>query len=296
MELSEKMKEELTEEYQEKLEQAEDIEQVKILDDGLSFFETDLKKGETYPMPCDIAESINDGQNAKIVKEEQVEKIKEGQNKKIHALYDKLDWGEDKKKAILNKQFDVDHTDELSKKQAGELIDILNRQFAQKDKKERDVDVDKSAEEVHSFPSGEAGTKMAQKIEQKDEEQIIKEIQGAVSEKTIEEYFYQFKHKGRTVTGPTYKGIMAIFRERGNIDIDTEDIYKTEDDKLRVKVVAIDKANNNRITRTVEEDADERFALRQAESKAQKKAVRALLPDEVITNMYVDWKEKKGKR
>jgi len=222
--------------------------------------------------------------------------MSEEQADKINNLADKLDWDSGQLSSITSKEFGKGSTTELTEEEADNLIDILNRTYARKDAEDKD-EREKAAEEVHGWPSGQVGTKAAQKMVQKDKEQIREEIiGGGVSEATIDEYFYQFKQDGRTVTGPTYKGIMAIFRERGNLGLETIDIWE-EDGNIFVKVRAIDRANNNSIERTVKEPADKRFAMRQAESEAQKKATRALVPDEVITNMYERWKEQtRGRR
>jgi hypothetical protein len=211
----------------------------------------------------------------------------EEQLTKMQTLKDRLGLDNSDLNEMAREEAGVDALDKLSKDEANEIIDDLTTRMTKKEK---------AAEEVHSFPSGEAGQKAAQKMLQKDKEQIMDEITGKVSRATVEKWFYQFKQGGETVTGITYDGVMAVFRKQGNIDVIVEDIWKEHDEEkdqdfVFVKVRALDKARNSSIERVSKEPTSRRFAMRIAQSTAQKKAVRALVDDEFVTDMYAKWKE-----
>lgn len=206
----------------------------------------------------------------------------EEQVNKIHTLKNRLGMDNSELTGILEDEIGITDPTKLSQDEADKIKDMLTRKMARKEKR---------AKEVHSFPSGEQGLKAAQKIEEKDKKQIVREVTGKISKAALDEWFYQFKQGGEKVTGITYDGVMAIFREQGNIDIIVDEIWE-EDDQIFVKVRAIDKARNNSIERVTKEPKERRFAMRIAQSTAVKKAVRALVPDEAITEMYSQWEDK----
>lgn len=268
-------------------------------EDGFEYKEEEYEEGDILDMDDEYAEK---GKKKGIVEEveedesggsdpfeiEKVE-IQDKQRDKISKLADKIDLSSEEVNSLAKSEHGVDGVGNLSKSQANKFIDSLTSKAAKEEAGESTID--EAAEEIHSWPDGEAGMKAAQKMVKKDRQQIAREVAGGdISKATVDEYFYQFRQGGDTVTGPTYKGIMAIFREQGNIDIITKKIWE-EGDYIYVRVKAVDKANNSSIERTVKEPKDKRFAMRMAESEAQKKAVRALVDDEVLTQAYAKWKK-----
>jgi primosomal protein N' len=210
----------------------------------------------------------------------------EEQVTKMHTLKDRLGMDNSDLIEITKDRAGVGDPTKLTKDEADEINDRLHEKLAKKEK---------NAEEVHSFPSGEQGMNAAQKLEQKDKEQIVRDVTGEISKAATDKWFYQFEQGGETVTGITYDGVMALFREQGNIDVIVERIWKEQEGEqefVHVKVRAVDKARNNSIERVSREPVTRRFAMRIAQSTAQKKAVRALVPDEAITEMYSQWKER----
>lgn len=249
-------------------------------------------EGDTLEMVRKKAEAAEEKGMVDIVEEDEGEEedeveelefddvsMSENQENKIEKLQDRLGLDDAEIDSLAEDMAGVDSYKGLTGDQAGDLIDNLTKKVATREE---------AASEVHSWPSGEQGQEAAQKMVEKDKEQIVKEVTGEISKGAIDTWFYQFEQGGETVTGITYDGVMAIFREQGNIDIIIEDIWE-EDDNIFVRVRAVDKARNNSIERVSKEPKNRRFAMRIAQSTAQKKAVRALVPDEAITEMYAQW-------
>lgn len=269
--------------------------EVKFLEDGIEHGGEEYNEGDIAELPDEKAEKAIEKGIVEKVEDESEEtesmgiediSIREDQLDKIETLKGKLDLDDEDVNEMSEKMFGVGSYKELAASEAKDIIEDMTKEMASKE-----VDREKAAEEVHSFPSGEQGVMAAQKIEEKDKEQIAREVTGKISKATADKWFYQFRQGGETVTGITYDGVMAIFRKKGNIDIIIEDIWE-ESDHVHVKVRAVDKARNNSIERVSKEPLDRRFAMRIAQSTAQKKAVRALVPDEAITEMYAKWKKK----
>jgi hypothetical protein len=267
-------------------------------EDGFKYKEEEYEQGDILEMDDDDAEKGIEKEIVKKAEEEssdsdpfEIEKveIQDDQVDKIDKLAGKIGVSKDEVDSMAKKDYGVSGVGDLSKSQASKFIDTLTSKAAKEEAGESSIE--EAAEEIHSWPGGEAGMKAAQKMVKKDRQQIAREVAGGdISKATVDEYFYQFRQGGETVTGPTYKGIMAIFREQGNIDIITKKIWE-DGDHIYVRVKAVDKANNSSIERTVKEPKNKRFAMRMAESEAQKKAVRALVDDEVLTQAYAKWKK-----
>ncbi len=92
------------------------------------------KTGETPEIePVESEESPSEGGRT----EEEIKSsdITQGQNDKLHVLYDKLDIDKGK---YLKQNYDVEHTNELTKAQAIEAIDELQSRYAKKDSEKRE--------------------------------------------------------------------------------------------------------------------------------------------------------------
>jgi len=146
-------------------------------------------------------------------------------------------------------------------------------------------------------------------FEKLDEQQIVEELEG----KVITEYFYSFLVGGREVTGISWAGIKAVARFMsmqnsqhglGGIEvlpIDIEKDIKETDQYIIATARAVDHGAGlsmvgiskqpKYITRKDGTQALDEFALVKACSKAMRNAIRALIPESIIIEMYNKWKE-----
>jgi len=127
-------------------------------------------------------------------------------------------------------------------------------------------------------------------LDQRDEEQILAEIKGNI----ITEMFYSFNIEGRKVTGVSWVGTKEIARQYGNINMDfikceeTPDSYiaivKATDTKRGTSLLGTAMQSKNMTTRNGE--VADRFAYTKAVSKAQRNAIRAIIPERYLLEMY----------
>jgi len=267
-----------------------------------------LKEGlEMHDVPEKDAESLVEKGLAEtftpkledLPKKPEAEPITDAQNRKLHALYNEI--GDAiKKETFLKENYGVEHTNELSKEEASDAIDRLTSVLARKESEEMEAEEGEVAlPDSMSLPPGQAGQKAALKMEARDDKQIASEV-AQIPEKAVEDWFYQFKQDGRTVTGLSYTGVMALMRKQENIDVK---VLENEDkgDHYKVKARAIDKARNITFERTKRqskkmelksgEKAEDEFADVKAESKAIKKALQAVLSPRVVVRAYETWQE-----
>lgn len=119
-------------------------------------------------------------------------------------------------------------------------------------------------------------------FEEKEDQVIINQMQSA----SVEEYIYQFKQGGRMVTGLTLAGVNEAANRRGNIEV--EDITVEEkDESWLVTVKARDKSTNTSRYGAYEQpkiyfNKPDPFAYTKAVHKAQRNAIKQLLPVPVI--------------
>ena len=119
-------------------------------------------------------------------------------------------------------------------------------------------------------------------FEEKEDQVIINQMQSA----SVEEYIYQFKQAGRMVTGLTLAGVNEAANRRGNIEV--EDITVEEkDESWLVTVKARDKTTNTSRYGAYEQpkifyNKPDPFAYTKAVHKAQRNAIKQLLPVPVI--------------
>jgi len=147
-------------------------------------------------------------------------------------------------------------------------------------------------------PSREMTSSDFLELEKRDEAQILAEIQGAV----IEEMVYSFKSGGRTITGLSWVGVKEIARQYGHIDVELVDQQETPDAWI-VTVKARDTENDTGILgvsiqpkmmqRRDGSPQPDPFALQKATSKAQRNAIRALIPEAFIKKVIEGWYQKK---
>ena len=138
-------------------------------------------------------------------------------------------------------------------------------------------------------------------MEKRDEEQILAEAQGHI----IEEMFYKFPIDGKTVTGISWVGTKEIARRYGGIKMgvpqvtDLGDQYactvQATDVKNDVTLVGSSLQPKNMMLRNGEEKPD-RFAYTKAVSKAQRNAIRALIPETFLLEMEKSFSSGKYKQ
>jgi len=138
-----------------------------------------------------------------------------------------------------------------------------------------------------------------EEFERRDEEQILAEIQGRV----IEEMVYSFRSGGRTVTGLSWVGVKEIARRYGQVDVDLVEIRDTPEAWVAV-VKARDRERGTgilgvstqaKVMDTREGPRPDPFALQKAMSKAQRNAIRALIPETFIKTVVQEWLEMQGR-
>ncbi len=124
-----------------------------------------------------------------------------------------------------------------------------------------------------------------QALDKLDETQIIAELQGAVEQDMV----YSFRADGKQVTGLSWSGIKHLAAKLGNVQVDLLEMIDTgETWVVAVKASIGDSSRlgayeqkKNFVKRDGTVMADG-FALPKATSKAQRNAIRALLPEKLI--------------
>jgi len=137
-------------------------------------------------------------------------------------------------------------------------------------------------------------------MERKDEEQIMEEIKGRV----IEEYVYDFEISGRRITGLSYAGVKALALKQGGIHVG-EPIINDYGDFWLCKVKAHDIVRNisvwgvatqrKKFKLRTGDMVDDEFAIQKVVSKAERNAMRKLIPETLIIEVIKEWREKKKK-
>ena len=138
-------------------------------------------------------------------------------------------------------------------------------------------------------------------MERKDEDQILAEMKGNV----IQEFVYSFNTNGKEITGLSYAGVKQIALEMGGIHC-SEPILQEHDGSWICKVKAVDVHRNLEMwgvsiqsklfrTRYGKEIPDD-FAVQKAVSKAERNALRKLMPERLIIEMIKEWKQNNNGR
>nr|MDO8098677.1 hypothetical protein [Candidatus Njordarchaeota archaeon] len=127
--------------------------------------------------------------------------------------------------------------------------------------------------------------------ERRDENQIVKELQGEI----VKDFFYSFKNReGREVTGLSWVGVKECGRRMGHIRMSDLQIVEKEDE-YQCTVKATDTLNNLEVygvstaNKWLKPGVKNTFALQICVSKAQRNAIRALLPEKLIAAMLKRW-------
>lgn len=132
-------------------------------------------------------------------------------------------------------------------------------------------------------------------IERRDEEQILADLHG----KAIDKLFYEFTQSGREVVALSWSGVKYFALQLGHITVEevkldeTSESYKaiawaySKDRDLRV----MGAAEQSKFLSYGDKKKDE-FALAKCVSKAQRNALRNLLPETMISGAYKEWKNR----
>lgn len=136
-------------------------------------------------------------------------------------------------------------------------------------------------------------------MNRRDDEQVLLEIQGGF----LEEFVYSFPTKEGKVTGLSWVGTKEVARQMGNISVEDCDILETPD-TYRVKCRAKDIQRNvtmfgvaeqaKRMKLKTGEEIPDLHAMSKAVSRAQRNAIRGLIPEIFIKKMieqYIQDKE-----
>jgi hypothetical protein len=133
-------------------------------------------------------------------------------------------------------------------------------------------------------------------MERKDEDQILIELKGNV----IQEFVYSFKQGTREITGLSYAGTKQIALEMGNIHC-CEPLITEMNGNWVCKVKVRDTYRNMEMwgvscqpkqMKTQWGPKDDDFALQKAVSKAERNALRKLMPEKLIVEMIKEWQLK----
>lgn len=135
-------------------------------------------------------------------------------------------------------------------------------------------------------------------MDKRDDEQIISEIQGRV----LDEYVYSFPGHHGEVVGLSWAGVKEVARRMGNISIEEIKITETEDTyrvlaKAKDTVRGITMYGVSEVSKTMTlrdgRVVPDTFALQKAVSKAQRNAIRALIPETVIKTMIDEFRRRR---
>lgn len=161
------------------------------------------------------------------------------------------------------------------------------------------------AEEARAEVLGPMDETMLAQIEMADERQIVEEMQGRV----LQEYFYSFKAGDREIIGLSYAGVKQIAREmaRRQEPIDIEDLeIKEDEESIQVVAKAVNMVTKEHrfgasrqpkvMTLRDGSEKEDHYALQKAISKATRNALRAFIPEEIIVEIYKEWRKQREER
>jgi len=135
-------------------------------------------------------------------------------------------------------------------------------------------------------------------LEKRDEEQIIAEMQGQV----LNEYFYEFSAGGRKVTGISWLGIKEIARQYGKIDVTLVELRETDESWIAVMKATDTEKGYGMLGTSVQAKLmsakgnmiPDPFCVQKVFSKAQRNAIRALIPERMFIEASKTWRKDKG--
>lgn len=140
--------------------------------------------------------------------------------------------------------------------------------------------------------------KVFQLMERRDEQQIVDTLMG----RYIDEFVYEFREGDRKVVGLSWLGIQEASREYGGIKCRLME-KKEADEYIEVVIEATDtRTNASRIgvkrqpkkMSTRKGVIEDKFAMEKAVAKAQRNAIRPLLP-QTLMKMWIEKHRKGGK-
>ncbi len=130
-------------------------------------------------------------------------------------------------------------------------------------------------------------SQLFEQFDRADEDQIVAELMGGV----VEEYAYQFKQGGATVTGLSLAGVMNVAQNMGGITCDGPPRWEITDDEYYCEIAAVDHHRGLKLwgnaaqARRYANGSVDTFARQKALSKAQRNAVRKVIPETIATKM-----------
>ena len=154
----------------------------------------------------------------------------------------------------------------------------------------------KNIKQVNQNDDNQETVQQFQLMERKDEEQILQEIKGNV----LSEFVYSFVTNGREITGLSYAGVKQIALKMGNIHC-AEPILQENNGMWICKVKAVDVQRNLEMWGVSTQPkfmefrdgrkARDDFCLQKCVSKAERNALRKLMPEKIIVEMLKEWKK-----
>lgn len=132
-------------------------------------------------------------------------------------------------------------------------------------------------------------------FERRDDQAIMDELQGAV----VAEYVYSFDSGGKRVMGLSLPGVMAVAQRMGGITCG-QPIWSVTDADITCDISATDHKVGLTVWGTASAPFEEygkrdKFARAKALSKAQRNAIRKVIPETVATQMLAAFlSEKRG--
>jgi hypothetical protein len=127
-------------------------------------------------------------------------------------------------------------------------------------------------------------------FDRRDDDQIMAELRG----EAVEQYVYSFNQGGSTVTGLSLAGVMAVAQSMGGITCG-QPVFAVDDDEITCDISATDHKNGLTVWGTATESRvmkrrdgnaqPDKFARGKALSKAQRNAIRKLIPEQIAVEM-----------
>ena len=133
-------------------------------------------------------------------------------------------------------------------------------------------------------------------INQRDDQEIVQMMTG----QAIDAYVYSFRQGGKTVEGLTLAGVNEAANRRGGIQVEEAEYEDRENSWIAV-VKATDTLTGNSRYGACEQPKkqggrDDPYAFTKAVHKAQRNAVKQLLPTPVIQEVIDFYRQAKGRR
>ena len=153
-----------------------------------------------------------------------------------------------------------------------------------------------SSDGIPVTSDGEPLEEFGTKLQIIDDESIIADMRGHA----IQDYVYSIKSGGRTIQGLTLAGINEAANRRGGLEIESIQYEETED-AWRAIAKAVDTVTGSSRYGACEQPKkafkkDDPFAFTKAVHKAQRNALKQLIPVPVIKEVLSHYLEQNKKR